>query len=305
MRHCTERELEGSISLSDAMGTLREAFVAHTEGSAPVQRRVATEFAGLRLNTMAAIIPALGVCGAKVYTAVDTKFCFVVLLFSLEDGRLLATLEANGLTKLRTAAVSALAAQQLARSDSASLAIFGTGAQAAGHAKALATQFRLKEILVVGRAAAPRFAGEVQATTGVNARVVAAREAAERADIVVTATRSRTPVFDGTQLRDGCCVLAIGSARPDAAEIDRATIERASCICVEDIGQARHEAGDLIAAHAAGVPVWGRLTELGAILAGGAPGRSARGEITLFESLGFALEDIALAALAWSRIGFP
>ena len=301
MRHCTERELEGLVSLPDAMTALREAFIARAAGAAPVQTRVATELDGLRLNTMAAIIPALGVCGAKVYTAVNAKFCFVVLLFSLDDGRLLATLEANGLTKLRTAAVSALAAEHLARSDSATLAIFGTGTQAAGHATALAARFQLREILVVGRALAAAFAREVQAATGVAAQVTTAQDAVQRADIVVTATRSRTPVFDGRQVRQGCCVLAIGSARPDAAEIDATTFQRASIICVEDIGQARHEAGDLLAAHAAGVPVWDRLTELGAILAGKAPGRAAPGEITLFESLGFALEDIALAALAWSR----
>ena len=301
MRHCTERELDGLVSLADAMAALREAFIARAEGRAPVQMRIPTELGGLRLNTMAAIIPALGVCGAKVYTALNAKFCFVVLLFSLDDGRLLATLEANGLTKLRTAAVSTLAAKHLARSDSASLAVFGTGTQAAGHAAALAAEFPLREILVVGRARAPEFAREVQAAAGVAAQAVTAQDALQRADIVVTATRSRTPVLDGRHLREGCCVLAIGSARPDAAEIDATTFQRASIICVEDIGQARHEAGDLIAAHAAGVPVWDRLTELGAILAGKAPGRTAPAEIMLFESLGFALEDIALAALAWSR----
>jgi ornithine cyclodeaminase len=291
MRHISEAELEGLISLDDAMSALRDALIAHARGDARVQMRVTTEHAGLRLNTMAAVVPSLAVCGAKVYTAVNSKFCFVVLLFSLEDGRLIATLEANALTRLRTAAVSALAARHLARSESTTLAVFGRGTQARAHTEALRQVFPISEILVVGRAGAPELTN--------------AEEAASRADIIVTATRSRTPVLDGAKLREGCCVLAIGSARPDAAEVDARTFERAARICVEDSGQARHEAGDLIAAEAAGVAVWSRLVELGAILDGKAPGRTSEREITVFESLGFALEDVALAALAWSRLALP
>lgn len=302
MRHLTEADLEGLVSLDEAMSALERAFVARARGGAPVQLRVPTVHAGLRLNTMAAIIPALGVCGAKVYTAVGAKFCFVVLLFSLDNGRLLATLEANGLTSLRTAAVSALAVRHLARKDSRTLAIFGTGTQAAGHAIALASRLPLSEILIVGRARAVAFARDVEAKTGIRAGVSGAHEAVERADVVVTATRSRVPVFDGGRLGKGCCVVAVGSARPDAVEIDATTFERASRVCVEDIAQARHEAGDLIAAHAAGVPVWDRVFEVGAMLAGQAPAREAPDEITVFESLGFALEDIAIAALAWSKV---
>jgi ornithine cyclodeaminase len=305
VRHCTESELAQVVSLDDAMAALEHAFVARAQGAAPVQMRCPTDYGGLRLNTMAAVIPALGVCGAKVYTAVSSKFCFVVLLFSIEDGRLLASLEANGLTRLRTAAVSALAVRHLARPESRTLAIYGTGTQAQGHAAALAATLPLAQILVVGRAGAVGFARDVEAATGIGCTVVEAAEAAQRADVVVTATRARTPLFDGAQLRQGACVVAVGSARPDAAEVDARTFQRASLICVEDAGQARHEAGDLIAASQAGVPVWDRLVELGAIVAGQASGRRSPEEITVFESLGFALEDIAIAALAWSRLEKP
>ncbi len=302
MKHYADAQLEGLLTLEEAMEGIGRAFLDHARGAAPVQPRVPIDHQGLRLNTMAAIIPALGVCGAKVYTALGTRFSFVVLLFSIEDGHALASFDAGALTRLRTAAVSALALRHLARPDSRRLALFGTGAQAAAHAEACAARLPLEAIDIVGRSRAEAFAREVQARTGVPARVTDASAAVAHADVIVTATRSRTPLFDGAHLRDGCCVIAVGACRPDSAEIDAATLRRASLIAVESAGQAKHESGDLIAAAAQGVPVWERLSELGAILAGASPGRRDAAQITLFESLGFALEDIAIAALAYSRL---
>lgn len=302
MKHYADAELEGLLTLDEAMRGLERAFREHAKGVAPVQARIPTDFKALRLNTMAAIIPALGVCGAKVYTAIGTRFSFVVLLFSVEDGRVLASFDAGELTKLRTAAVSALALRHLAKKDSRRVALFGTGTQAMVHAQMLAARLPLTEFRIVGRSRAAAFAREVTDRTGVPARVLDAHTAVADADVIVTATRSRTALFDGEAIPAGCCVLAVGACRPDAAEIDPATVRRASVIAVESAAQAEHEAGDLIAAAAAGVPVWERLSELGAILEASAPGRSNDAQITLFESLGFALEDIAIAALACAKL---
>src|SRR4051812_34963193 len=175
------------------MAGLERAFLERAKGAAPVQLRMPTDAGDLRLNTMAAIIPALGVCGAKVYTALNSKFSFVVLLFSSEDGRVLASFDAGALTRLRTAAVSALAARLLARPESSTLAIFGTGTQATGHAMALAKRLPLKAVHVVGRSRADGFAREVEAATGVRTRVSDAATAVPLADVIVTATRARTP----------------------------------------------------------------------------------------------------------------
>lgn len=302
MKHYADTELEGLLSLDEAMDGLARAFREHARGAAPVQPRIPTDFEALRLNTMAAIIPALGVCGAKVYTALGTQFSFVVLLFSSVDGRMLASFDAGALTRLRTAAVSALALERLARSDSRRVALFGTGTQARVHAEMLSARLPLEEIRIVGRENAAAFARAIAARTGVPARAMRAGDAIAGADVVVTATRARAPLFDGNALPEGCCVIAVGACRPDAAEIDAATVRRAAVIAVESAGQVKHESGDLIAAETAGVPVWNRLVELGAILAGETPGRSTPHQITLFESLGFALEDIAIAALAHSKL---
>jgi ornithine cyclodeaminase len=302
MRHYSEADLDGLIGIDEAVEGLRLAFLEYADGAAPVQPRVPTDANGLRLNTMAAAIPALGYCGAKVYTALRARFSFLILLFSMDDGRLVATFDAGALTQLRTAAVSVLAAESLARPDSRTLAVFGTGAQATGHVQAFARRFPLEAIYVVGIEQPQDFARETARRTGVETRVLAADDAVSRADIVVTATRSATPLFDGARLREGTTLIAVGSARSEAAEIDPVTVARCARIVVESAEQARHEAGDLLKAAAAGVPAWDKVCELGQVLAGRAPGRQSAAEINLYESLGFALEDVAIAAVAYTKL---
>lgn len=302
MRHYSEQDLEGLVSLQAAIDGLALAFAQYAAGAAPVQARVTTELAGLRINTMAATIPAMGCCGAKVYTVCRGKFSFVILLFSAADGQLLATFDAGTLTRLRTAAASALAARYLARADSRVLAVFGTGVQAAGHVQALAQVLPIESIRVVGRARAGAFAREMSALTGVPATVEDAAPAVRGADVIVTATRSMTPLFDGALVQPGCYIAAVGSAYANAAEIDAAAIARCARVVVESKAQAQHEAGDLVQAVSAGALSWDRVIELGALVTGATPGRQADDEITLFDTVGFALEDVAIAALAYARL---
>lgn len=302
MRHYTEDDLDGLIGLDEAIECLRAAFLEFAQGAARVQLRIPTEFEDLRINTMAAVLPSTGYCGAKVYTALHSRFSFVILLFSIEDGRLLATFDAKELTRLRTAAVSTLASGHLARSDSRTLAVFGTGVQAAGHVRALAQKFPIKTIYVVGRNQADEFARETAELTGCETAAVKGDFAVSRADIIVTATRSLTPLFDGRLVPAGSSIIAVGSARPDAAEIDAVTVARCARIVVESAEQAHHEAGDLLMAEGAGGTPWNKVTELGPLLAGQVNGRQSPDEITLFESLGLALEDVAIASLAYSRL---
>lgn len=302
MRHYTEDDLHGLIGLDDAIECLRAAFLEFATGAARVQLRIPTEFEDLRLNTMAAVVPGAGYCGAKVYTALGSRFSFVILLFSIEDGGLVATFDARGLTRLRTAAVSVLAASCLARSASRTLAVFGTGVQAAGHVRALTQKFPIRTVYVVGRDQAEAFAREMSELTGCETAAVKVDFAVSRADIIVTATRSLTPLFDGKLVPAGSSIIAVGSARPDAAEIDAVTVSRCARIVVESTEQAQHEAGDLLLAAGFGGAPWSKVSELGPLLAGDAKGRQSTEEITLFESLGLALEDVAIASLAYSRL---
>lgn len=301
--HFTDEALEGLLSIDDAVETMRAAFLEHGRGSAPVQLRTPTDApGGFRLNTMAAAIPALGVAGAKVYTAFRSKFSFVILLFSMEDGRALASFDAGALTRLRTSAVSVLACEQLARPDSRVLAVFGAGVQARAHAEAFARRFALREIRVVARSGAEGFAAQIGAITGLPVRACDAAAALAGADLVVTATRSPTPLFDGRLLPEGCTVAAVGSSKPDTAELDATAVGRFASIVVESLPAARHEAGDLLLAARAGVDAWPRVVELGAVLGHGQSPRRSPTEIHCFQSLGLALEDVAIAAAAFARL---
>ena len=127
------------------------------------------------------------------------------------------------------------------------------------------------------------------------------REAVAGADIVVTASRSTTPLFSGDELKPGCFVAAIGSSLPHTRELDDRALERAARIAVEWLPQTLREAGDLVLARP-GLVSPEKLVELGALVTGAAPGRQSDDEITLYKSVGVGLEDVALAGLAWQRV---
>ncbi|CAM5215575.1 hypothetical protein CDEF62S_05852 [Castellaniella defragrans] len=127
MRHLTDEMVERWVTPQAAQAALREAFLAFGAGHAAVQRRERTESAGVKLSTLGAVIPSQGVVGAKVYTTIQGRFGFMVLLFSAEDGRPLATLDAGALTRIRTAACSVLAAQTSVARPPQVMGLFGLG----------------------------------------------------------------------------------------------------------------------------------------------------------------------------------
>ncbi len=214
-----------------------------------------------------------------------------VLLFSGQTGELLAVVNASAITAIRTAAVSAAATKLLAREDAGELAIIGAGVQARSHLEAIACVRSLKRVRIAARrvenAAAlaavmqPRFSFPV-------VPVQDAETAARDADIIVTATTSREPVL-------------LGTYAPTAREIDTATMAE-GLLFVDRRESALNEAGDyLIAAQEGAIGPEHIRAELGEILIGAHPGRSSREEITIFKSLGLAIEDLAAAAHVYQK----
>ncbi len=229
----------------------------------------------------------------------------IVLLASTDTGQPLAVLNASAVTEIRTAAVSAVATSLLAREDADVLAIIGTGVQARSHFLAIGGTRNLAEIRVAGTSKdkAARFAADLTPFAGL-ARVVAcetAEQAVQGAGIVVTATNSASPVLRREWLSPGTHLNAVGACLPDQRELDTATVAGAALY-----GDSREsvlaEAGDYVIAAAEGAfgPDHVRA-ELGDLLAGqaGAHGRGSEDEITIFESLGLAIEDLAAAAVAY------
>jgi len=228
----------------------------------------------------------------------------VVLLSSAQTGEPLAMLNASAVTEIRTAAVSAVATGLLARADATELAIIGTGVQARAHLRAIAAARPLTGIRVVGRdqAKARRFAEDMGERTAAPVTACAsAADAVTGAGIVVTATSSAEPVLRRGWLAPGTHINAVGACVPQARELDTETMA-AAALFTDSRESAASEAGDYVLARAAGAIGPDHIrAEIGEVLVGAAPGRAGDAEITVFESLGLAVEDLAAAALAYRK----
>jgi ornithine cyclodeaminase/alanine dehydrogenase-like protein (mu-crystallin family) len=226
----------------------------------------------------------------------------VVLLSSAQTGEPLAVLNASAVTEIRTAAVSAVATDLLARADATELGIIGTGVQARAHLLAIAAARPLARIRVAGRnpARARRFAEDMRDRCPVPVTACdSAAGAVAGAGIVVTATSSAEPVLRRDWLAPGVHINAVGACLPDTRELDTETMA-AAALFTDRRESVLSEAGDYLLAEAEGAIGPGHIrAEIGELLTGTAPGRTADTEITIFESLGLAVEDLAAAALAY------
>jgi ornithine cyclodeaminase len=226
----------------------------------------------------------------------------VVLLSDGRTGEPVAILNASAVTEIRTAAVSVIATELLARPDAATLAVIGAGVQARAHILALDHAWPLADIRVASRdgARATQLAASLHGRTTAPVRASpSARAAVTGADIVVTATSSATPVLRCDWLAPGTHINAVGACVPHARELDTATVAGA-VLFADRRDSLLAESGDyLLAAADEAVGPASVRAELGEVLLGDAPGRLTPGEITVFESLGLAVEDLAAAALAY------
>ena len=238
-------------------------------------------YAGVKVAGVAPGNPALG----------RPRIQATYLLLDARTLTPLATLDGTALTSVRTAAVSALAVDVLAPATASRLVVFGTGPQARGHIAAIRTIRPIGDVVVIGRSAdrARAFASDVDGRVGSVADVGGA-------DIVVCATTSRTPLFDGALLSATATVVAVGSHEPDAREVDDVTVA-ASTVVVEARAAALREAGEVVAAVASGVLDPATLVSLADVVRGTAavePGRPK-----LFKTVGMAWEDLVIAASSW------
>jgi ornithine cyclodeaminase/alanine dehydrogenase-like protein (mu-crystallin family) len=225
----------------------------------------------------------------------------IVLVSDGRTGVPLAVLNASAVTEIRTAAVSVLATDLLARPGAADLAVIGTGVQARAHIRAFSQTRALRRVRVAGRdgARAAAFAAGLQGEIDVPVTACPAAEAVAGADIIVTATSSAEPVLRREWIAAGAHVNAVGACLPAARELDGATVGAAALYCDSRDGLTS-EAGDYLLAvrdGQAGPEVI--RGELGEVLAGTVPGRTSAAEITVFESLGLAVEDLAAAQLVY------
>ena len=298
--------VERLVSCRDAVTAVREVYAAALEPGMSPTRSVARG-GGSRLRAMAAVLPDGGVMGAKLVVqprAAGTSY--LIALFSQDNGRLLALLDGSAITPLRTAATSAVAVDALHGVGGLRLGVLGSGAIAREHVRALACVRPIESLRVYSpnpehcRA----FAAEMGESLGVpHAAAGSARELVEGSATIVAAARARLeePVLDGTWLGPGSLVLSIGSTLPEQRELDVASLERAELIVADDRSEVLETSGDCIAAAREGVELAGKTVELSAAVRDSSYRQLVREGITIFKSVGSALQDLALALLVFER----
>ena len=309
----TETDVRMLVSMDDLIDTMATSLATFSAGGVSQPVRSVVEIAPRRavLAAMPAYIsapPALGAKLVSVYPANQARdlasHLATILLLDPETGELLAMMDGRYLTEARTAAVSAVSARALALDAPATLAILGSGVQARSHLDALGRVRPLAEVRVWSptRANRERFAREMAPRTGAPIRVAATAErAVHGANLIALVSAATEPIVKSEWIADGAHICAVGACRPTHREMDGALVARARLI-VDSRAGALAEAGDLVLAIQEGrVGPDHIVAELGEVVAGRAAGRTSSVQVTVFKSLGMAVEDVAAAHLVYQR----
>ena len=297
--HISEAEVHEVLSMPLAVEAVEEISRKQATGEVVVHPRRRFELPGGGFfHYMAAADYTLGFIAMKQYTYVHGKLRFLVPLYEMATGELLALIEADYMGQLRTGAASGVATKYLARKDARVAAIIGTGGQARTQLEAVAAVRKLESARAYGRDAAKRekFCKEMSERLGIPVLPCASsREAVHGADIVSTATTTSQPVVNGADLTRGVHLNAIGANHAHKRELDDEAVASADVIVVDSVEQSRQEAGDLIIAFHGDEICWTGVKKLSEVVSGKASGRTSDTEVTLFKSNGIASWDLAVA----------
>ena len=301
-----EQEVAQLLPMDECIEALERAFAHAGAGKVDNKPRSRIRMPGGFFHFMAAADGDQGVFGYKAYPsfAGPGGAKMMMMLYDYETGQLLACMEAGRLGQIRTGAASGLATRYMARCAASTVAVIGSGFQARTQLEAVCAVRSIGEARVFSRRQERRedFAKRSSERLGVDVQPVeSAQECVEGADIVIAITSAREPVVLGDWLAPGAHVNAAGGNHWLRREIDEAAVLKSEQIVVDDLEQARIECGDLMWLEARGIFRWDMAHELQDVVAGRVPGRLSQEGVTLFESMGVALEDIAAADLVYRK----
>lgn len=291
------------LDIGSAIEVLSRAFAEQSSGQAESMPRAHLELGDAILHAVGGRVA--DVAGTKTWLYTPAGARPILILFSLADGSIIAMVEAFAFGQMRTAGVAGVATKLLARPDASTLALLGTGRQAFSQARAVATVRKLEQVRCYGRDPERRaaLAARLERELGIPVEQFDdADRAVAGADIITTITRSPVPVLRGAAVAAGAHINAMGSVVPTRREIDVDLVDRASRVVVDSLEQAGRDAGELLAAEAAGRFDLTDMTSLAQVAGGDGAGRDAD-EITLFKSLGVGLADVALGVELLARTG--
>lgn len=300
IRILTAADIKEALPMHAAIDAVAAAYGQLAAGKATMPLRSRFQTANGVTLLMPAHLHASDAFAVKIVSVYDGNpklnlptVAATLLALDSQTGMPLALMEGDSLTALRTGAAGGVAARYLARKDASSIALFGAGVQARAQLRAAMAERFIDRVMIVDPfETAARSLAEAVATWPASPEVIletSAQRAVSHADIVLAATTTMTPLFDGNDLKPGAHVTGVGSFKPDMQEIDAATIQRARVV-VDQREAAMAEAGDIIIGKAV------IDAEIGEIVNGNQPGRQNDQEITFFKSVGLAVQDAATAA---------
>jgi alanine dehydrogenase len=304
MRFLSDDQVRQSVQPDEIVAALRNAFARDFHATLQMPVRTQIELAGSILLLMPCFDQELHAAGVKIVSvSAKAGVNATYALLDAETGSVRAVMDANYLTDLRTAATSGVATDFLARPEAKSLGIFGSGRQAVAHLGVLrqVRDFRRFFVCGSGRSDLATFVTRMKAEHGIEIEVVDAKSCARESDVICTCTTSNEPLFKGEWLRPGTHLNLVGAFQPHTREVDDETVKRARVV-VDTFEGAMAEAGDLLIPINKGVVNTDHvIADLHQIACGKKIGRASPDDITLFKSVGCALEDLVTAKLVFER----
>ncbi len=309
----TDTEVARLMTMKECVEVMEDAFRQVGDGLTWNRPRSRIRMPAGFHHLMAAAVMGSNVFGLKTYTSFRAGIRFLVVLYDSNTGDLLCMVQGGLLTQLRTGAVSAVATRHMAREDATTVGIIGTGFQGRGQLEGVCAVRKVSSVKAfdIVEESARKFAEEMSQKLNVPVTPVkSAEEAVKDVDIVVTMTTSRTPVLLGDWLQPGQHINAAGSNHWVRQEVDDKVVQRANVVVVDSLEDAHVEAGDLLYPIERGRIRWGQVRELGDVVAGHIKGRRSPQDITLFESQGIAVSDVAAANYVYRKavqqgVGIP
>ena len=295
----SESEVKSILTMPLALEAVENSFQRLADGSALLHSRARLHIPGKSyLHYMAAADATSGYMGLKIYTSSKDGLRFLILLFSVESGDLVAQIEADYVGQMRTGAASGVATKFLARANAKTVGIIGTGLQARTQLEAISHARKIEIVRAFSRDPQRRETFASEMSTMLKIPVVAvptAEQAVRDLDIVVTSTTSANPVVEGRWLTPGTHINAIGANFPQKHELDAEAIRRCDVITADSREQSKLESGDLIQMYGDDQRRWTNVINFAEVVSGKTPGRTNDQQITLFKSNGIAIEDIVVA----------
>jgi alanine dehydrogenase len=309
----SESQVQSLIDLDELIAALEQAHIQYSTGKAVMPVRLVVPLPQIqgRITSMPGYLHQDRALGMKVVTYFQDNpkqnlpaILATIMLFSADSGKMIAAMDGGYITAIRTACASALATKVLAKPDTPVLGILGAGVQARAHILALTRVRRLSRIKLYSPSgkSALSIKEELEKPCGLPIDVVnSPQDAVRDSDLLVTVTTAKEPIVKPEWLKPGAHINAVGSHRPDLREIDGETLKRATVV-VDSRAAVMAECGDiLLALKEKSISEADIHGEIGEVLAGSKTGRSSAGEITLYKSVGIAIQDVATAQLVYRK----